>query len=126
MSHTVTITRLPEDESDDYEYTFGGTCDHTCMVGKRCEQESCQAMDHDEEAERVAHGLDHWWNWDNREWIVHDTTDCALGYAFEIVTEDETFGGVGLGTFPVHIEWEDGWWIEVQHPAGVEIRRHGA
>lgn len=121
MSHTVTITRLPNEESDDYIYEFGGTCDGSCMVGKRCERESCQAMDSDEETERTEHGLEHWWNWDNREWIVHDTEDCALGHVFEHVTEDETFDGVGLGTFPVHIEWEDFWSLEVQ--SDVEIGR---
>lgn len=114
MSHTVTITRLPDEQSDDYEYTFGGTHDHTCAVGMRCERESCQARDHEEESERTAHGLDHWWNWDNREWIVQDPDACALSHVFEHVTEDETFDGLSVGTYPVLVMWEDSWWLEVQ------------
>ena len=125
MSHTVTITRLPDDESDDYEYTFGGTHGADCMVGKRCPRKACQAMNHEHDAgtERSRHGLEHWWNWDNREWIVHDTTDCALGYVFEYRTDIETFDGLGLGTYPVRIEWEDSWWLEVQYP---HVKQEGA
>ena len=114
MSHTVTITKLPDEESDDHEYEFGGTCDHSCMVGKRCARKACQEMDPDYDPERTRHGVEHWWNWDNREWIVHDTEDCALHHVFENVTEWETFDGVGLGTFPVFINWEDFWSLEVQ------------
>ena len=30
MTHTVTLTRLPDEESDDYEYQFGGTHGGDC------------------------------------------------------------------------------------------------
>ena len=123
MSHTVTITRLPDEESDDYEYTFGGTHGPDCMVGKRCERWACQTMNHEYETERTRHGLTHWWNYDNREWIVHDTEDCALGYVFEYRSDVETFDGLDLGTYPVRIEWEDEWWIEVQNPQGEAEKR---
>lgn len=113
MAHTVTITRLPDETSDDYEYTFAGECDGTCMVGKRCPSAECQAVEHDED-DLHAHGQYHWWNYDNAEWIVHDTEDCALHHAFEMVTEDETFEGLTLGTYPVLVMWEDSWWLEVQ------------
>ncbi|WP_420114528.1 hypothetical protein [Pseudactinotalea sp.] len=122
MSHTVTITSLPDETTDDYGYEFGGTHGADCMVGKRCERWACQTMNPEYETERIRHGLEHWWNWDNREWIVHDTDDCALGYAFEYRTEEETFDGLDLGTYPVSIEWEDTWWIEVQNTAGGEGR----
>lgn len=123
MSHTVTITRLPNEESDDYEYEFAGTHDSSCMVGKRCERWACQTMNHEYETERTRHGLEHWWNWDNREWIVHDIEACALSHVFEYRTEDETFDGLTLGTYPVRIEWDDEWWIEVQTtaPAGGDL-----
>lgn len=123
MSHTVTITRLPDEESDDYEYTFGGTHGNDCMVGNRCERWACQTMNPDYETERTRHGVTHWWNSDNREWIVHDTTDCALGYVFEYIGEIETFEGLGLDTYPVRIEWEDTWWLEVQNPP---VKQEGA
>ena len=123
MSHTVTITRLPDDESDDYEYTFGGTHGSDCMVGNRCERWACQTMNPDYETERTRHGVTHWWNYDNREWIVHDAEDCALGYVFEQYGDIETFDGLGLGTYPVRIEWEDCWWLEVQNPP---VKQEGA
>lgn len=119
MAHTVTITRLPDEDRDDYEYEFGGTHGSDCMVGKGCPRKACQAMDHEHDAgtERTRHGLEHWWNWDNREWIVHNTKDCALRYVFECTGTHETFEGLTLGTYPVRIEWEDNWWLEVQLPA---------
>lgn len=123
MSHTVTITRLPDDESDDYEYEFGGTHGADCMVGKRCARKACQAMNPNYETERTRHGLEHWWNGDNREWIVHDTKACALDHVFEQFGPVETFDGLGLGTYPVRVEWEDDWWIEVQNPP---VKQEGA
>jgi hypothetical protein len=119
MSHTVTITRVPDEESDDYEYTFGGTHGADCMVGKRCTRWACQQMNPDYETERTRHGLTHWWNYDNREWIVHDTEDCALRFVFEQIGDIETFDGLEPGTYPVRIEWDDSWWLEVQHPTFV-------
>lgn len=114
MSHTVTITRLPNEENDDYEYEFGGTHGTDCMVGKPCARKSCQAMNPDYDTERTRHGLEHWWKYDNREWIVHDTKACALDHVFEYIGDIETFEGLGLGTYPVRVEWEDIWWLEVQ------------
>ena len=115
MSHTVTITKLPSEGSDDYEYTFGGTHDGSCMVGKRCDRWACQTMNHEFETERMRHGLEHWWNWDNREWIVHDTEACALDHVFEYIGDIETFeeADVTLGTYTVEIRWEDTWWLEI-------------
>ena len=95
MTHTVTITRLPDDDSDDYEYTFGGTHGSDCEVLVPCRLQRCQCRE--------------------GEWSVSSDI-CALGYVFEFVTESETFEGIPVGTYPVRIEWEDGrWWMEVQY-----------
>jgi len=115
MSHTVTITKLPDEESDDYEYEFGGTHGSDCEVYVRCKRKACQAMNPHYEPydERVRHGKQHFHR--DGEWMV-ESDQCALRYVFESVTAEETFGGLGLGTYPVSIEWEDDWWLEVQVP----------
>lgn len=117
MSHTVTITRLPNEESDDYEYTFGGTHGADCAVLWECKRKACRAMNPEYEPfdERLRHGKTHYYR--DGMWCC-ESDDCALRYVFECVTEEETFDGVALGTYPIVIEWDDGWWIEVQdkHP----------
>lgn len=115
MSHTVTITKLPDEESDDYEYTFGGTHGPDCEVYVECERKACQAMNPDREPydERFRHGKRHFHR--DGDWLV-ESDICALGYVFEYTGDIETFeeAGVTLGTYPVRVEWEDTWWLEVQ------------
>lgn len=111
--HTVTITKLPDDVSDDYEYTFGGEHGTDCGVWLPCKRKACQAMNPDREPydERVRHGKDHFHR--DGEWLV-ESNQCALRYVFEYSTAWEAFNGLELGTYPISIEWEDTWWIEVQ------------
>lgn len=119
--HTVTLTRLPDETSDDFEYTFGGTHGSDCQTFNRCKRKSCHAMNPDYGDERVRHGKDHFHR--DGEWLV-ESGECALRYVFESRTDWETFDGVSLGTYPIRVEWEDDvWWIEVQdqnpvHPNG--------
>lgn len=113
MSHTVTITRLPDEESDDYEYEFGGTHGWDCAVLQRCKRKACQAMNPAYGDERVRHGREHTHR--DGDWLV-ESDECALHYVFEQVGPIETFQGLDLGTYPVRIEWDDDWWLEVQNP----------
>jgi hypothetical protein len=113
MTHTVTITRLPDDHNDDYESTFGGSHGNDCTVLLECKRKACQAMNPDYGDERVRHGREH----QHRDgiWLVESDL-CALRYVFESRTEWETFEGIPLGTYPVRVEWEDNeWWVEVQY-----------
>jgi hypothetical protein len=122
MSHTVTITRLPDEESDDYGYEFGGTHGADCATLRRCKRQACQAMnpEYDPGDERVRHGKDHYYR--DGDWLVESDT-CALAYVFENATDAEYFGGLPLGTYPIRVEWEDdSWWFEIQPSADVEIR----
>lgn len=112
MSHTVTISRLPDGESDDYEFEFGGGHGHDCQVLVECKRKACQAMHPDYGDERVRHGRDHFYR-DGMWLAVSDL--CALRFAFEGRSKEETFDGIALGTYPIRIEWEDeSWWVEVQ------------
>lgn len=112
MSHTVAITKFPDEESDDYEYTFGGEHGYDCQVLMECKRKACQAMNPNYGDERVRHGRDHLY----RDGVWLATSDqCALLYVFEHRTEQETFEGLSVGTYPLRIEWEDEtWWVEVQ------------
>jgi hypothetical protein len=123
MAHDVTITRLPNEESDDWEYTFGGTHGHDCTVLMPCTLRRCQGLKREYYYgdERTAHGVAH--EYRDGEWLV-ESDQCALRYVFESVTEGETFEGIELGTYPVRIDWDDdSWWVEVQravHANGAE------
>jgi hypothetical protein len=114
MSHTVTITRLPDEQSDDYEFEFGGTHGGDCAVLMPCKRKACQAMKPDYGDERSRHGKEHTFR--DGDWLV-ESDQCALRYVFEQIGTNETFEGLTLGTYPVRIEWEDDtWWLEVQNP----------
>lgn len=117
MSHNVTITRLPDDEHDDYEYTFGGDHGSDCGVWVACKRKACQAMNPEYEPydERVRHGKEHFHR--DGDWLV-ESDQCALRYVFEWSTEWDAFNGIEVGTYPIRIEWEDTWWIEVQEVEG--------
>lgn len=117
MAHTVTITRLPDEGSDDYEYEFGGTHGSDCEVYNPCKRKACQAMDpwHTAGDERVRHGRHHFHR--DGEWLV-ESTECALRFVFEQYGDIETFDGLDLGTYLVCVRWEDDlWWMEVQSDA---------
>lgn len=113
MSHTVTITRLPDENHDDYEYTFGGAHGADCEVYVECKRKACRAMDPERGDERVRHGKRHFYR--DGDWLA-ESDICALRYVFEDRGDIETFDGLGIGTYPVRIEWEDAWWLEVQNP----------
>jgi hypothetical protein len=120
MSHTVTITKLPDEESDDYEYTFGGEHGPSCSVYVECKRKACQAMNPDYEPgdERFRHGKEHFYR--DGDWLVESDL-CSLRYVFEYITAAETFDGVAVGTYPVLIQWEDTWWLEVQNRHPIEV-----
>lgn len=109
MAHTITITRLPSEESDDYEYVFGGTHDRSCMSGVACKRKACQAMSPDYDTERVRHGRDHWHL--DGTWWVEDTERCGLNYVFEHESYDDQMERAGLGTHTVDVEWDGDWWL---------------
>jgi hypothetical protein len=118
MSHTVTITRLPDETADDYEYEFGGTHGSDCEVFNRCKQKACQAMSPLWDTERTRHGRYHIHR--DGEWLV-ESDECALRFVFEQYGSVETFEGLALGTYPIVVRWEDDtWWIEVEsdRPSG--------
>ena len=114
MTHTVTITSLPDETTDDFGYEFGGTHGSDCEVFVRCKRKACQAMDPWNAAgdERSRHGKHHFYR--DGEWLV-ESDDCGLRFAFEGRGDADTFEGVPLGTYPVIVCWEDdSWWVEVQ------------
>ena len=114
MSHTVTITSLPDDTTDDYGYEFGGTHGSDCITLDVCQRKACQAMNpnHEPGDERIRHGKYHLYR-DGDWWVESDI--CALRYVFEHYSDNEYFDGFDLGTYSIHIDWEDDrWWFENQ------------
>lgn len=118
MPHTVTLTRLPDEDSDDFEYEWGGSHGSDCQVLMPCRLKRCEGLkrDYDYGHERLAHGVEH--EYRDGDWLVLSDI-CALRYVFEYVTEWETFDGIPLGTYPVFIDWDgDDWHAEVQYKPG--------
>ena len=74
MSHTITITRLPDETQDDAEYVVGGSCDSKCTIWWECRRKACSAMDPEHAAgdERVRHGKVHRHIW-GVGWCVEST-----------------------------------------------------
>lgn len=105
MSHTITITRLPDEQHDDAEYEIGGTCDEWCTVWDEC-AESHPAAAWTTYDTAVFHGVEH------RDilgvgWCVR-TTQCGLDYTHELGLEAEQ--AEAGGTYALDIEWDgDGW-----------------
>lgn len=118
MSHNVTITRLPDETTDDYEYEFGGTHGSDCEVWVPCRRHRCQGLKRDYVwgDERTAHGVLH--EYRGGEWFV-ESDICALRFVFESATDDEHFGGLDVGTYSVSIDWDGDAWLMQVHGSTV-------
>ena len=119
MSHTITITRLPDETQDDAEYVIGGSCDSKCTVWWECRRKACSAMDPEHAAgdERVRHGKVHRHIW-GVGWCV-ESTDCGEQFAYDLSMQADA--APALGTYPLFIEWDgDGWdsWIDYDPQPG--------
>ena len=127
MSHTVTITRLPDETSDDVEYTVGGEHDSTCEAWWEC-----QSINHRHPKNE---------NYDLYEWSTKRTPEehrfidgmwmVQAGCGFDTALADngaeidQRFIRAGLGTFELLIEFDDWWdarvgqWLsDDAHPGG--------
>lgn len=108
MSHTITIKRLPDETSDDAEYTIGGECDRRCGVWRECKRKACQSMnvDYPPFDERYRHEAEH--QHIENAWMV-ETGECGLQFADNVGHEAERAGE--LGTFDLNVEWDGGGWF---------------
>lgn len=110
MSHTVTVTKIPDDESDDVEYTIGGTHDQSCLAYQDCLKSWHR---HPKNEEIVG---DEWGNervgyhsWIEGEWMVPMKNRCGFDIAFEY--DNPEFQMNQIGTYSVEVDWDGDWWI---------------
>jgi hypothetical protein len=114
MSHTIIVTRMPDETSDDVEFTIGGEHGHDCEVLTPCKRARCRGLrrDYDYGDERTAHGVFH--EFRDGEWLVTNKRLCGLNYAFgDDMTWNEQIERAGLGTHPVTVEWDGDWWLMI-------------
>ena len=110
MSHTITITRLPDDQHDDAEFEIGGTCDNQCTVWRECDQVHYVATEAEiDRGEAVWHGVWHR-NIFGVGWCV-ETTECGLDYAYELGLEAAS--AESTGTYLLDIEWDGDGWVAI-------------
>jgi|GEM_PF-5058286 len=119
MSHTVTITKLPDEASDDTEFEFGGTHDANCEFYFECRKDWHR---HPKSPEDFEDG------WSTKRapemhmyldglWMVPVDQDirCALSLVFEGWSVEDSLSGIALGeTRDVSCVWDgEGWELEV-------------
>ena len=112
MSHTITVTELPNDQSDDVVYSISGTHDPLCEVWRPCSKDWHR---HPKDADMID---DEWstkraglHQFIDGEWMV-PSEGCGFRYALaDMGAEfDEQVTRGGLGDYDVEIEWDgDGW-----------------
>ena len=124
MSHTIEITRLADETSDDVEYEISGTCDQSCKVWRGCGRKACQRMNPDYAPfdERHRHGVEH--QQIDGEWMV-ETNECALQFAYDLASN--AGDAPACGVYSLHVDWNgDAWLTEVgylkQHDSGESDR----
>ena len=117
MSHTVTVTRLPNEESDDVLYELGGDHDRCCISYVECQKEWHRHPNYPYE-----YGNDEWstkrvpevHHFIDGGWMVpdggcgfhHAQADCG-DFEPELTALVEEYG---LGTYGVEVEWDGDWW----------------
>lgn len=107
MSHTITITRLPDDENDDAEYAIDGPCDSDCRVWRECPRATCQRMssEYPPFEERYRHGVEH--KRIDGVWMV-DMNECGLDHAYHLNLAADEMGE--LGTYALQVDWDGDEW----------------
>lgn len=110
MSHTITITKLPDDVDDDIHYKIGGTCDGRCEFYRPCTK-----LWHRHPKNEWGDMDDEWGNsrvgphmWLEGEWMKVAEGECAVQFADCIGEHAEDNGQ--LGTFALALEWDGDSW----------------
>lgn len=106
MSHTITVTRAidtPDADTDDPEYTTGGTHDGSCSVWYPCKVEGCLADDEGE-----FHGIDHQMIGGIDELCTRGD-GCGLDFAYEY--DNPVFQMTQVGVYDVDVDWDGDYWI---------------
>jgi hypothetical protein len=128
MSHTVTITKLPDETSDGIEYEFGGTHDAKCEFYRECSKgwhRHPNGEDRDSDEWSTKRAPQPHMYLDGRWCVPVDQNDqCALTFVFEGYGSDETLEGIGLGeTRDVYCDWDGECWslVVLEVPANKTI-----
>lgn len=110
MTHTLTITALPDDTSHDVVFTIGGTHDSACETWTACLV--CPPLTGDEDGDGwTSHGVEHL-NLGGSRASVQQVGGCGLDYVFEHENYDDFLTAQGLGTFEVQLGYDDYWVLE--------------
>ena len=123
-NHTITVTAVPNDESDDLEFTIDHCPGGQCTVWWECRAcaEYKPTEDEVDEGEYVRHGEEHqlidgYWMTQSEQCAL-GATDSGADGARDVAEE------AGLGTHQVRIDyWGDGHW-DVSLPPASDTAQH--
>lgn len=110
MTHTFTVTRMADDpnaDTEDPEYTIGGTHDGACSVWYPCKVEGCEADD-----DGVFHGVYHQ-SIGGIDDFCTQGDECGLDYAFEYDNPEWQMTRTGIAD--ADLEWDGDAWIATLH-----------
>lgn len=122
MSHTITITKMPDDVDDDWGWEKRGTCDSNCRLWFPGGPDEEVDINDDQVIDGVR------WSWIEGEWM-HEDSCCALEWhddslwqALENDLGDSAHVG---GTYAVETDYQgDGDWTFIIDP-NEEAADHG-
>lgn len=113
MAHTIEITRLAGDGSDDADYTVGGSCSSSCEVWRPCEKawHRHPKNEYGELIEWSTKAVPQEHQFIDGEWMV-PSGDCAVQYAYDLGFELEVI--TELGRYELDLDWDgDGWLADI-------------
>jgi hypothetical protein len=111
MSHTVTVTKLPDMDDENLEYEVGGEHDSQCEFYRPCHKDWHRHPKNESElmetwsTKRVpeVHA------WLDGEWMTLAHGECAVAFCYELDNSLRDWV-YAPGTYPLKIEWDGDCW----------------
>lgn len=113
MSHLLIVTRLPDDEHDDYGYIVTGEHDIHCETWRSCLKDWHRHPQND----YGQYGYDEWstkrvpevHQFIENEWMVKIPNGCGLRECDDLTEEIDR-----LGVYRVHVEYHEYWSAQLE------------
>lgn len=112
MSHLLLVTRLPDEEHDDYEYTVTGEHDSSCQTWHSCLKDWHRhpKNEYGEQDEWSTKRVPEVHQFIENEWMVKIPNGCGLRECDDITDQIDR-----LGVYRARVNYDgDWWWAELE------------